>query len=113
MRVRLGIEPAPIISASEDERHAIVDFSHQLICIGGDDCERSDPLTRSRVLPILPNATNAERIAVSHGDGIWLFRFALYCLPFEEAVNRKDAAALSVGIAECRQRGHGLALRVD
>ena len=57
-----------------------------------------------------PNSTKRERITVLHRDGIGLLRrLALDRLPFEEAIDRKDAAAPAVGLAECRQRADGLA----
>ena len=68
---------------------------------------------RSRILPVLPNAAQSERIAILHSDGIWLLRLAFDRLPLEKAVNRHDAAAPPIGISEGRQRAHCLALCID
>src|SRR5262249_5851847 len=69
---------------------------------------------RSRLLPVLPNAGDAEGRAILHR-----YRVGLLCLltpdrpPFEEAVHWYNAAALAVRIAERRQVPHSLALGVD
>src|SRR5262249_48014003 len=67
-----------------------------------------------RLLPVLPNARKCERRAVLHGDGVGPFRLLpLDRFPFEEAVDRHDAAALAVGVAERWQIAHALPLGVD
>jgi hypothetical protein len=55
----------------------------------------------------------AERAAVLHRDGIGLLGLSFDCFPLEEAVDRHDAAAPMIGVAEGRQLVHGLALGVD
>ena len=72
---RLVTEPTNVIGGREDQWHSIVDFGHEFVGIGGDDGEGSNPFARSRVLPILPQPSNAEWAAVFHGDGIWLLCF--------------------------------------
>ena len=55
-----------------------------------------------------------ERGASLHGDRVGLLRLlALDRLPLEKAVDRHDAAALAVGLAEGRQVARRLALGVD
>ena len=71
-RIRLLAEPAGIISRRENDRHSVMDIGYQLISIGGDDRKRADPLARTRLLPVLPNAGDPEWRAVLHGDGIGL-----------------------------------------
>src|SRR5262245_60294850 len=74
----------------------------------------SNPLTRAGLFPVLPDAADAERRAVFHGDGIGLLRpLALYYLPLKETVNWNDAAARLAGVPERRQVAHGLAPGVD
>src|SRR5215831_9491941 len=69
---------------------------------------------RSRVLPIFPDAGNAERCTIFHCDCVRLLRFlALDGLPLEETVDRHDAAALTVRIPKCRQVPHRLAFGID
>jgi hypothetical protein len=71
----------------------------------GDDpaCKGPNPFARSRVLPVLPNAGDAERRPILHR-----YRVGLLCLltfdrpPFEEAIHRHNAAALAVRIPEGR-----------
>jgi hypothetical protein len=113
MRVGIIIEPMYIISGGEDQRHAIMDFGYHLICVGRNNREGSYPFTRSRMVPILPQSANAERIAVTHSDGVRFLGFALDGLPLEEAVNRHNAAASPIGISEHRQLADRFAFRVD
>jgi hypothetical protein len=51
----------------------------------------------------LEGTAKPERIAGPHRDSNGLLHLALGCLPFEEAVDRKDAAAPAIGITEGRQ----------
>src|SRR5262245_32916955 len=91
-----------------------MNVGHELVGVGGDDCERPNPFARSRLFPVLPNPGKPERRAVLHGDRVRLPRLlALDRLPFEEPVHRHDAAAYSVGIAKRGQIPHALALGVD
>src|SRR5262249_12840071 len=98
----------------QNHRHAVMNVDYQLVGIGGDNCKGPNPFARSRLLPVLPNASDAERRAILHR-----YRVGLLCLltldrpPFEEAIHRHNAAALAVRIAERRQVAHSLALGVD
>jgi hypothetical protein len=86
-RVGLLAEPARITFARENDRHAVVNFGHERVGIGGDDRKGADPFARRRLLPVLPNPRNAERRAVLHGDRVGLLRLLrLDRLPLEEAV---------------------------
>jgi hypothetical protein len=67
-----------------------------------------NPFARSRVLPILPQPTDAEWAAVPHGDGVGLLGLSFDRLPLEEVVNRDDTTARAIGVAEHRQLLHGL-----
>ena len=112
--VGLVAQPAGIIARRQDQRHAIVDFGHQLVCVRRDHRECANPLSRSRFFPVLPQPANAERPAVLHGDGIGLLGFlALDRLPLEEAVDGDDTAPPAIGIPEGRQVAHGLAFSID
>src|SRR5437660_1722047 len=106
-------KPAGIITRRQNDRHAVVDVGDQLIGIRGDDRKGPNPFARSRLFPVLPNAGDAERCAIFHGDRVGLLRpLALDRLPLEEAVHRHDAAALAVGIPKGRQVPDGLALGI-
>src|SRR5262249_680797 len=90
------------------------DVGNQLIGIGGNDCKRPNPFARSRLLPVLPDAGDAEWRAILHSDRIRLLRrLTLDSLPLEETVHRHNAAALAVRIAERGQIPHGFELGVD
>jgi hypothetical protein len=113
-RVGLLAEPAGIVARRENDRHAVMNVGHELVGVGGDDCERPNPFARRRLFPVLPNPGKPERRAVLHGDRVGLLRLlALDRLPFEEPVHRHDAAAHSVGTPERGQIPHALALGVD
>jgi hypothetical protein len=59
-------------------------------------------------------SADAERFAALHCNRIRLLRpLSLDRLPLEEAIDRDDAAALPVRLAECRQPIDGLAFGVD
>jgi Aldehyde oxidase and xanthine dehydrogenase, a/b hammerhead domain len=51
---------------------------------GLETCKRADPLAGSRILPILPNATEPKWIAILHGYRVGLLRLALDRFPFEK-----------------------------
>src|SRR3954467_513531 len=86
----------------------------QLISVRRDDCESAYPLARSWVFPVLPNAAEAKRPTILHGDCVGLFGFLpLDCQPFEKPVHRNDAASRPVGVAERRQAVYALAFGVD
>src|SRR6516225_11461802 len=114
MWVRLLAEPTGVIAGCQDDWHPVMNVGHQLIGIGGDNCKSPNPFARSRLLPVLPDAGDAERRAVLHSD-----REGLLCLltldrlPLKETVHRHNAAALAVRIAERGQIPHGLELGVD
>lgn len=86
----------------------------EFVGVGCDDSEGAHPFARCWVFPVLPDAAQAERTAVLHPDCIGLPRLlALDRLPFKEVVDGYDATAVAVGVAERRQRPHGLGLGVD
>src|SRR5262249_11276148 len=87
---------------------------HQWVGIRCDDRGRPDPLAVAWVLPVLPDAADAERLAVLHRDSVGLLRLLpLDRLPLEEPIHRHDAPAQPVRIAEGRQRPNRFALRID
>ncbi len=90
-----------VVSRSEDCWHPVMDARHHFICRGCQDTERPHPFTSSRVAPVFPQPGDPERRAVLHGNDIGLLA-ALARLPLVKAVNRKNAAAGSVSVAECR-----------
>ncbi len=97
MRIRLVAQPVSTVAGRENERHAVVDFGHQLVGMRRDDGEREDPFARGRVLPVLPQTAKAKGRAVLHGDGIRLLGLLpLDRLPFEEAIDRDDEAPPSI-----------------
>jgi hypothetical protein len=70
-----------------------MDFGHQFVGDGRDNRESANPLARGRFFPVLPDATNPERSAVLHGDGVRLLGFLPFDgLPFEEAIHWNNAA---------------------
>src|SRR4051794_19831514 len=80
-----------------------MDVRDERISVRRDDCERACPLARSWVFPVLPNAAEAKRPTILHGDCVGLFGFLpLDCQPFEEPVHRNDAASRTVSISERR-----------
>src|SRR6187455_1505893 len=96
-------EPA-VVFRSEDRRHAVVNTPDELVCRGCDDAEGSDPLAGGRVPPVLPKARETERRPVLHGDGVWLLYLRAFdSHPLEEAIDRHDAAALTIRLTEHRQ----------
>src|SRR6187455_2606759 len=96
-------EPA-VVFRPEDRRHAVVNTPDELVCRGCDDAEGSDPLAGSRVLPVLPKASETERRPVPHRDGVRLLHLrALDRHPLEKAVDRHDAPALTICLTEHRQ----------
>src|SRR5947209_8306383 len=90
----LRAQPPLVIVLLQDRWHAVVYRAHQLVSRHGNDRERADPFAASRVLPVLPEASNAEWRAVVHGGGIRLLRpLALDRSLFEETINRQNAPA--------------------
>src|SRR5262245_7755399 len=73
----------------------------------------SESIRPKRVFPVLPNAGDAERHAILHGNRVGLLCFlTLDRLPLKEPVHRHNAAALAIRLAERGQILHGLALGV-
>jgi AcrR family transcriptional regulator len=70
-------------------------------------------LIDARVSPDRDPPADAERAAVFHGDGIGLLELSFDCVPLIEAVDRENAAASAIGIAEHRQLVHRLTFGVD
>jgi hypothetical protein len=54
--VRIGFiaQPTLIVARCNDQRHAAVDFSNQIIGVRGDDGEGASPFARDRVFPVVP-----------------------------------------------------------
>src|SRR5262245_59142075 len=91
-----------------------MDFGDQFVRIGGDDGKRPNPFARSRLLPVLPNASDAEWRAILHSDRVGLLcLLTLDRLPLKEPVHRHNAAAQAVGVAERGQVPHRLAFGVN
>ena len=90
----------------------IVDAAEQLVARDGDDGEGPHPFPGAEVPPVLPKPCQTERRAILHGDRIGLLA-ALGRLPFEEPVNRDDAAAQSVGVSKGRSGRARLGFRID
>src|SRR5829696_7303357 len=107
-------EPPAVVFRPEDRRHAVVNAPDELVCRGCDDAEGSDPLAGGRVLPVLPKARETERRSVLHRNSVGLlYLHALDRHPLEEAINRHDAAALTICLTEHRQPVDRLRLGVD
>ena len=47
-RIGVAVEPAVEVSGVEDDRHAVVDRSHQFVRVGGDDGYSSATIGRSQ-----------------------------------------------------------------
>jgi len=72
-----------------------------------------NPFARSGFFPVLPNASDTEWRAILHGNRVGLLcLLTLDRLPLKEPVNRHNAAALAVRIAERGQIPYGLELGV-
>src|SRR5215204_952591 len=86
--VRIEGEPPAVVFRPEDRRHAVVNTPNEFVCCRRYDAEGSDPLAGGRILPVLPKASEAERRAVLHGDGVGLL--------YLRALDRHPASCLSV-----------------
>jgi hypothetical protein len=58
--IRVITEPSAVALRRQDQRHAVVNVGHQRVRIRDDDRKGPDPLAAARVLPVLPNATDAN-----------------------------------------------------
>jgi hypothetical protein len=94
-RVRLAAEPARVLRDRNDGRHAVVDRADQFVGGHGDDAERPFPFA-ILIAPVLPDAGDAERRAVGHGEGVQL----LALVALVENIHRHDAAALGISVGE-------------
>jgi len=65
-----GTEPAVVMDRGNDHRHPIMDRPDEVIGGAGDNGEGSNPLIRSRPLPVLPNARQRKRFAALLPYGI-------------------------------------------
>ena len=107
-RIGLGAEPARVLRDRDDRRHAVVDRSDQFVGGNGDDAERPLPFA-ILIAPVLPQAGDAERRAVAHGEGVQL----LALVALVERIHRHDAAALHIGVGEHALVGDGLGAGID
>ena len=90
-----------------------MDVADKFVRSRRDNREGANPLTRFWPLPVFPNASECERFATLHPDGIGLLgRDALNRLPLEEVINRHEAAAALVGVTKARERRYCLRLGV-
>src|SRR5215207_3610485 len=89
-----------------------MDLRDELVCGHSDYRDGAGPLAGSWVLPVFPDAGDAEGRAILHRDRIRLLSTAR-SPPFEEAVNRQDATAPCIGIAKSRQARDRFRLGVD
>ena len=72
------------------------------------------PFSCVRIAPVLPQARQAEGRAVLHGNSVRLLGpRALNGPPLEEAVDRHEAAPLSISFAKCGELGNALGLGID
>ena len=78
----------------------------------GDDAEGPYPFAGDRRFPILPQSPERERRAIPHRDRIGS-PGAPGRLPFEEAVDRDEAAPPGIGVPKGRKPCHGLRLGID
>src|SRR5512133_667946 len=96
--MRFLAEPALIVFYREDQRHPIMDLADQFVRSSGDHCKRAHPFHRKLGLASFPNAANPEP-SIFHRN-----RERLLCLrafdghPLVEAVDRKNAATISISI---------------
>src|SRR6516225_11893985 len=92
--------------------HSMLDLTHQCVGWHGDDRKRSLPFSCVRIAPVLPQARQAEGRTVLHVNSVRLLGpRALNSPPFEEAVDRHDAAPLSISFAKCGELGNALTFR--
>ena len=100
---RIGVvtKPACVVVRCEDQRHPVVNICHKGMSVGRDDGKGPDPLVTRRLLLVLPDARDAERLAIRHGNGVGLLRLlTLDRFPLEEPVHRYDAPAQPIRIPE-------------
>ena len=97
-----------MLRGGDDGRHAVVDRADQFVGGHGDEAER--PLPRAILIaPVLPDAGDAKRRAVFHGEGVQLLAF----VALVERVHRHDAAAPRIGVGEHALVGDGLGAGID
>src|SRR5690606_17679476 len=72
----------------------------------------SHPLLGAGPLPIFPDAREREGLIAFHADGVGLL-VALGAFPLEKVVDRHEAPALAVRIAERGKRSDRLRLSID
>jgi hypothetical protein len=89
--------------------HPVVDQRDQFVGRNDEDREGALPYLRRRIVPVLPDAGDAERTAITSGNRIpppaRIF--------LKKAVYRHDAAPLAIGIAEPIILGDGFGGRMD
>ena len=108
----MRIEPDPIGLRAVDDRHPIVQRTHQLV---GRRCQDGTglDLLALRIVPPLPQSGQGERSAVAWPDEVRLLSTGPDFLPFVEPGRWDEAATLLDGRAEGRLVGNCFRPRVE
>jgi hypothetical protein len=105
--------PPLVVAAVEDNGHAVVDLTNDIVRVCSDDRESAHPFAGG-TFPVLPESGQPKGQAVSHGDSVGLLGLhSLEDLPFEEAVNWHDATPMRVSFAKHWLQVNGLRHRID
>src|ERR1700733_6832317 len=113
MRRVTGAEPAGIILALDNDRHAIVQRGDNMVGIGGDDREALHPLADGGIFPAFPQTGEAIGLAAGERDSEWLLVFWVQLLPLIKCVRGHQAAATLKRFTEGRGGRYGLGLGID
>ena len=88
-----AIQPAVVISRVQDNRHPWVDRRHHFIRFRGHDGEGLEPVS-VRVLPGVPEAREAQQIAVREFEAVGLLKRRRNFAPLIKSVGADDASPL-------------------
>ena len=108
-RLHRGVEPVGVIARFENDRHALVSWTHQFVGVGGENGARFEGLT-VRLFPGLPQARKGDRSAGLRTDEEGPLALAVLG-PFVEPVGRHQAAPPFHGVPKRRLVVDGFAAR--
>lgn len=106
----LRIEPAVVRLRRQDHGHPVVQRTHQLVGVGGEQRTRLDHFAFAA--PPFPQARDGEESAVAESDVMRQLLFSER-FPLEETIGGHQAAAPAKGLAESRLFGRRLRASVD
>src|SRR6476660_6271002 len=92
--MQLWINPTMFISPFQDDRHPVMHWSHELVCLAGGDGEGLD-LLPLHVAPHVIETREGERFLIDQGEAVrdFLHRLALpHATPLVERIDWHEAA---------------------